>query len=122
MCGQVFGRLIATGDHHKRNVARHRDRGNRGPIPFQQHEVISHAVKALRLAPERLHDRVNIRWQLPHLSNQSFKRSCCGWTKNPDEAPRSARGPSGQERQARADNSDVREQRANSRQLLATPQ
>ena len=81
-------------------------------ISFEDQEVIGHRVKALRLAPERLHDRMNLRWKLPHFPNQPLECSRCRWTEDLDEPPRRARCAAGQERQTRADDSKMREQRA----------
>jgi hypothetical protein len=70
--------------------------------------MVLHCVKALGIAPESLHDWLNLRWQLPHLTHQPFQRSCCSRTKDPDEVPRRAWRATGEKRQARADHTDMR--------------
>ena len=69
-----------------------------------------HRVKALGIAPEGLHDRMNLGRKLPHLTDEPLQRSGGSRTKDPDEPPRRARRASGEKRQARPDDADMREQ------------
>lgn len=74
--------------------------------------MIRHRVKALRLAPERLHERMDLLWKLSHLPDQPFERPRRRGAEDPHELPGSARRAAGQEGQARADHPGMGEQRA----------
>jgi hypothetical protein len=74
--------------------------------------MIRHGVKALRLAPEGLHDWVNIGRKLPYLANKPLERSRRRGAKDPDESPWGARCTATQEGQACPDDANVREHRA----------
>ena len=113
MQGELLRLLIDARNHHDWRFGERRDGRKRVPVALEHQQVISHGVEAFWVAPERLHDRVNVRWKLPHFPDQAFERSCGSWAKDPDEMPRRARRTTRQQRQARADDADLREQRAN---------
>ena len=83
--------------------------------------MVRHRVEAFRIAPEGLHDWMNVPWQFSHFANQPLQRSCGGRTKDPDKLSRHAWCATGQKRHARANEADMRKQRADARQLSATP-
>jgi len=69
MLFECLQRLIAARDHEERQIGQ-RDRAiNRGCRLFEHCEMIRHRPKAFRLTPERLHDGMQIGWELPHLAN-----------------------------------------------------
>ena len=79
-------------------------------------------MKAFRLTPERLDDRVNVGRKLAHFADEPLERSCGGWTEDPDEPPWCAWRTAGEKRQARAHDPEARQQPANPRQMSPRPQ
>ena len=61
--------LIAARDHQERQISERDDATNRGGRLFEHCEMLRHRPKAFRLTPERLHDGMQIGWELPHLAN-----------------------------------------------------
>ncbi len=62
---------------------------------------------------------MKIRRELPHFADEPFERVRGGRSEDLDEVPWSRGRAAGQERQARADHAEVREYRADARQLPA---
>ena len=112
MYGELFRRLIAARDDDERYFTRRNHGGNSFAMALQRGEVIRHGMEALRIAPQGLHDWMDLRWKLPHFTNQPFQRSCCSRTEDSDEPARRAWRTTSQKRQACADNSDMCQQRA----------
>jgi hypothetical protein len=77
--------------------------------------MIGHRMKAFRLTPERLDDRVDLGRKLPHFADESLEGSCRGRTEDPDEAPRNAWSAARQESEASTDNADMRQERTDPR-------
>ena len=64
--------------------------------------MIGHSLEALRLAPERLQGRMDVRRELSHLADEPFKRSRGGRTEDLDEpSGRGWRTPVSRARQTR---------------------
>jgi hypothetical protein len=112
MYRELFGRLIAARNDNERHLTRRSHRRNDLSIAFQCQEMIGHCVEALGIAPQRLHDGMNLGRKLSHFTDQPFQRSCRRGSKHPDELPRRLRRATGEQRQARTDHPDMREQRA----------
>ena len=105
----LFQRLVAAGNNDHRKIGR-RNRGvNRRAISLESPQVIGHRVKTLRLAPERLNNRMNLRWKLPHFSNQPFECSRCRRTEDFHKPSGHAWCTAGQERQTGTDDSKMRQ-------------
>ena len=113
MCRELFSGLIRTRDDDERYFTRWSRRCNGFAIAFQRGQVIGHCVKALGIAPQRLHDGMNLRRQLLDFTNQSFQRSCRSRTEDSDEPARRAWRAAGEQRQACADDADACQYRAN---------
>ena len=112
MYRELFRGLIAARNDNERHVTRRDHRRNRLSIALQCEEMISHRVETLGIAPQRLHDRMDLGRKLPHFADQPFQRSCGRGSEYPDELPRRLRRATGEQRQACADDPDMREQRA----------
>ena len=84
--------------------------------------MVGHGVKAFRLTPERLHDRVNVGRKLAHLADQPLERSRGSWTEDPDEPPWRAWRTTGEKRQACAHDPKACQQPTNPRQVPPAPQ
>ncbi len=79
--------------------------------------MVGQGVKAFRLTPERLHDRVNVGRKLAHLADQPLERSRGSGTEDPDEPPWRARRTTGQKRQACAHDPKACQQATNPGQV-----
>jgi hypothetical protein len=90
MYGEVVSRLIPARDDDERYLTGWNRGGNGFAMTFQGGEVVRHGMEALRIAPQGLHDGMNLRWKLPHFANQPFQRSRCSRTEDSDEAARRA--------------------------------
>jgi hypothetical protein len=80
--------------------------------------MVGHRVKALRLTPQRLHDGVNVGWQLAYFADQALERPRGGWPEDLDKPPRPAWRTACKQGQACAHHTESREPRANARQVL----
>ena len=110
MYSELLSRLVAARDDDERYLTRRNHGGNSFAMAFQDGEVIRHGMEALRLAPQGLDDGMNLRWKLPHFTNQPFQRPRCSRTEDPDEPARHAWRTTSQKRQTRADNTDTCQQ------------
>ena len=113
---QLILGLITAGNNDHRHARRGTRRGDRRAISLESVEVIGHRMKALRLAPERLHERMDLRWELPHFPNEAFKRSRSGRTKDFDKPTGNTWSATGQERQTRTHDANMRQRGSQLRQ------
>ena len=74
--------------------------------------MIRHRPKAFRLTPERLHDWMQIGWELPHLANQSLQGTSGGWPEDAREPARNAWCAARQQGETRPHDTDSREELA----------
>ena len=81
--------------------------------------MIGHRAKAFGLAPQRLHDRVHVRRQLPNLAHEPLERARGPRSEDPHEISRHPRGAAGQERERRTDDPESSEDAADPRQVDA---
>ena len=121
MGGELFRGLIASGEHDHRDVAARRHVGDADEriATFEHRHVTGHGVEAFRLAPERSNRRMQFGRQLPHFADEPFERLRGGGSEDFDEIPRCRGRAAGEQRQARADHAEMREQRPDSGQLLS---
>jgi hypothetical protein len=77
--------------------------------------MFCHRLKALRLAPQFLHNRVNVARKLSYLPNETLERVRSSRAEGLDKSSRRAWRTASQERQARPDDPGVCEESADSR-------
>src|SRR5688500_20355321 len=112
MYGELLSRLVAARDNDERYLPRRNHGGNSFAIALQGGKVIRHCMEALRIAPQSLHDGMNLRWKLAHFTNQPFQRTCCSRTEDSDEPAGRPWRTTSKKRQACADNADTCHQSA----------
>src|SRR5580765_8471400 len=108
--------LIAAGDHEERQIGQRDHAINRGRRLFERCEMIRHRPKAFRLTPERLHDWMQIGWELPHLANQSLQGTRGGWPEDANEPARKALRAARQQAETGPHDTDSRQELADARQ------
>ena len=114
--------LIAARDHDERQIGQRDHAINRGCRLFEHCEMIRHRPKAFRLTPERLHDGMQIGWELPHLADQSLQGTRGGWPEDANEPARNALCAARQQGETGPHDTDSRQELADARQLNATAQ
>ena len=117
-----LGRLIAAGYDDQWNIRQRGHACDDGRRFFESREVIGHRSKALRLAPQHLHDRMKIGRQLPHFADETLQRPYRGRSEDPREVSWDAWRAARQKREARADNAHPREQAPHARELNSAPE
>ena len=114
--------LIAGRHHDERDIGKRGQSCHEGSRLVQCAEVIRHRSKTFRLAPERLHDGKHLRRQFPDLADEPLQRTRGGRSEDLDEIPGNAGCATAQQREARADDTEPRQERADARQLDRAPE
>src|SRR5438094_6537350 len=117
-----FWRLVAARDDHEGNIAKRCDATRNRRSLFKRGQVTGHRLKAFRLTPQRLHDGVDVWWQLLHFANESLQCASGGRSKNTYHTSWNAWRSPGQEGKTRAHDSNSREDAANTREVNASPE
>ena len=110
MYGELVSWLVAARDDDERYLTRWNHGGDSVAMALQGGKVIRHCMEALRIAPQSLDDGMNLRWKLPHFTNQPFQRSCCSRTEDSDEPAGRPWRTASKKRQACTDNADMCQQ------------
>lgn len=118
---EVLRRLVAARNDDERHSARGRHGSDCLAVTFESAQMIGHGMEALGIAPQRLRDGVDRVRELPHFANQSFQGSRRGRSKDSNELPWRPWRAATQEGEAQADDANMREPRADARQLAAAP-
>ena len=120
--GDLRRRLMRAGDDDHRDVGR-RNGGRHGRgFGLQDAQVVGHGVEALRLAPVRLHRRVELGRQLAYLADQSLERPRRSRAEQLDERARRAGVSAGEQGERGSHDADPREKGADDRGLAGAVQ
>src|SRR6476646_7122288 len=117
-----FRWLIAARNNDEWHVPKRCHATRRGCGLFECRQMLRHCAKALRLAPERLHEGVDIGWELPHLADESLQRARGGWPEDSHEVTRNAWCAASQQRQTGTHDACACEKAAETRKLNPAPQ